>query len=162
MKITASEVIQNGEQELFDGITAELDWSAIEEIFKKEHNLAIEEDVAYKRGDIVVRDGEIAYRLEFEVKVALSILLNREGNYMSVSISGIPDGTDAGIETEQSADAGTTPDGFKEVLEELDTDDHPETESAGSATPGDDPSQEKISRMASQASEMIDEIQEDG
>lgn len=162
MRITTTEVIRNGEQELFDGITAELDWTAIEEIFKKEHNLAIEEEVAYKRGDIVVHNDEIAYKLQFEVKVALSVLLNREGNYISVSTSEIPDRADAGIESEHNADAGTTQDEFKEVLEEFHTDDHPETESTGSAASGNDAPQQKISRIASQASELIDEMHEDG
>ena len=86
MKITNSEIIKNGEQELIDAITADLDWGAIEEIFLKEHNLGIEEDIEYKRGDIVAVDNQIAYRLEFEVKVNLSVLLNRNGEYLSINI----------------------------------------------------------------------------
>lgn len=87
MKITDSEIIKNGEQELIDAITADLDWGAIEEIFLKEHNLGIEEDIEYKSGDIVAVNNQIAYKLEFEVKVNLSVLLNRNGEYLSVSIS---------------------------------------------------------------------------
>ena len=52
MKITDSEVIKNSENELMDAITADIDWGAIEEIFQREHKLGIDEDVAYKRGDI--------------------------------------------------------------------------------------------------------------
>lgn len=87
MKITDSEIIKNGEQELIDAITADLDWGAIEEVFLKEHNLGIEEDIEYKSGDIVAVDNQIAYKLEFEVKVNLSVLLNRDGEYLSVTIS---------------------------------------------------------------------------
>ena len=87
MKITDSEIIKNGEQELIDAITADLDWGAIEEVFLKEHNLGIEEDIEYKSGDIVAVDSQIAYKLEFEVKVNLSVLLNRDGEYLSVAIS---------------------------------------------------------------------------
>ena len=86
MKITDSEIIKNGEQELIDAITADLDWGAIEEVFLKEHNLGIEEDIEYKKGDIVAVNNQIAYKLEFEVKVNLSVLLNRNGEYLSVSI----------------------------------------------------------------------------
>lgn len=86
MKITDSEIIKSGEQELMDAITADLDWGAIDEIFLKEHNLSIEEDIEYKSGDIVAVDDKIAYKLEFEVKVNLSVLLDRNGEYLSVNI----------------------------------------------------------------------------
>ena len=87
MKITDSDIIKNGEQELIDAITADLDWGAIEEIFLKEHNLGIEEDIEYKSGDIVAFDNQIAYKLEFGVKVNLSVLLNRDGEYLRVTVS---------------------------------------------------------------------------
>jgi hypothetical protein len=88
MKITDAEIIRSGEKDLIDAITADLDWAVIEELFQKEHNLGIEEDIEYKRGDIVVANNKIAYKLEFEVKVNLSILLDRNGDYISVSIAG--------------------------------------------------------------------------
>ncbi len=91
MKITDSEVIKNGEKDLIDAITADLDWAVIEEIFLKEHNLGIEEDIEFKRGDIVSSNNQIAYKLEFEVKVNLSILLDRNGDYLSIAISGDKD-----------------------------------------------------------------------
>jgi hypothetical protein len=84
MKLTDSQVIANREQELFDSIIADLDWAAIEEIFKKQHNLEIQEEVEYKKGDIVSHDSTVAYRLDFEVKVNLSILIDRQGNFLSV------------------------------------------------------------------------------
>ena len=85
MKVTNDEIIRNGEQELIDAINGDLDWDAMEEIFEKEHNLGIGEDVQYKKGDIVVHDNQVAYRLEFDVKVNLSILVNREGDYITFS-----------------------------------------------------------------------------
>jgi hypothetical protein len=87
MKVTNSEIIKNGEQELIDAITADLDWGAIEKIILKEHNLGIEEDIEYKSGDIVAVDNQIAYKLDFEVKVNLSVLLDRKGDYLSVNIN---------------------------------------------------------------------------
>jgi hypothetical protein len=86
MKITNSEIIKNGEQELMDAITADLDWSAIEKIIMKEHNLRIEEDIEYKSGDIVAVNNQIAYKLLFEVKVNLSVMIDRNGDYLSVNI----------------------------------------------------------------------------
>ena len=88
MQITNAEIIKNGEQDLIDAITADLDWGAIENIFREQHNLGIDEDVEYKQGDIVVHGNQIAYQLQFEVRVTVSVLLDREGNYLSVSFSG--------------------------------------------------------------------------
>jgi len=85
MKITNSDIIKRGEKDLIDAVTADLDWGALEEIFGKEHKLGIEEDVEYKKGDIVVHDNQVAYELEFEVKVRLSVLVDRDGNYLSVT-----------------------------------------------------------------------------
>jgi hypothetical protein len=88
MQITNADIIKNGEQDLIDAITADLDWEAIENIFREQHNLGIDEDVEYKQGDIVVYDNQIAYQLQFEVKVTVSVLLDRDGNYLKVAFSG--------------------------------------------------------------------------
>lgn len=87
MKITNSEVIDDGEKELIDAITGDLDWSSIERIFREHHKLAIGEDVEYKQGDIVVHESQVAYKLDFEVKVVLSVLMDRNGNYIAVTSS---------------------------------------------------------------------------
>ena len=88
MKVTESEVIRRGERELIDAITADLDWGLIEQIFRDKHNLAISEDVEYKKGDIVSYNVKVAYKLEFDIKARLSIMLDREGNCISVASSG--------------------------------------------------------------------------
>jgi hypothetical protein len=87
MKITNADVIKSGEKDLIDSITADLDWRAIEDIFLTEHNLGIDEDIEYKRGDIIAYENQVAYKLEFTVKVNLSVLINRDGEYLSVDIS---------------------------------------------------------------------------
>ena len=198
MKITDSEVIKSGEKELIDALTADLDWGAIEEIFRKEHRLGIEEDVEYRKGDIVVYNNHVAYELEFEVKVTLSVLLDREGNYISVTSSGDlhktqdenkdelmeqPEKFDeeseekVGNDVEGLVDTGgdlqtdnepeKTPadddvteseDEYKEALAELDSTDNPENADTTQPLSPPEGSQEKISRMASQAGEMIAEI----
>ena len=91
MRITDSEVIKNGEQDLIDAITGDLDWGAIDEIFQRDHKLKIGEDVEYTKGDIVAVNNQVAYRLEFDIKVPLSVLLDRGGNYISVTSSGDAD-----------------------------------------------------------------------
>ncbi len=106
MKITDSEVIKNGEQELIDAITGDLDWGAIEDILLKEHKLGLQEDIEYKNGDIIAYNNQIAYKLKFDVKVSLSVLLNRMGEYLSVSIDTGNINSDA-ADTEENIEAGT-------------------------------------------------------
>ena len=91
MKITNGEIIRNGEQDLIDAINVDLDWEVMEDIFQKEHKLAFGEDVEYRKGDIVVHDEQIAYRLEFDVKVNLSILLDRQGSFIAFTANGQTD-----------------------------------------------------------------------
>ena len=201
MKITDSEVIKSGEKELIDALTADLDWGAIEEIFRKEHRLGIEEDVEYRKGDIVVYNNHVAYELEFEVKVTLSVLLDREGNYISVTSSGdldktqdenkdelmeepeeldeepeekvdndlegsIDTGGDLQIDNEPEKtpaddDVTESEDEYKEALAELDSTDNPKNTDTTQPVSPPEGSQEKISRMASQAGEMIAEINDE-
>lgn len=105
MKITSVDVIKNGERDLMDAITADLDWGAVEQIFKERHNLSIEEDIEYRKGDIVVHDENVAYRLDFVAKVTLSVLLDRDGNYLSIDIAGGTVEKDLNAGTEGGASA---------------------------------------------------------
>jgi hypothetical protein len=139
MKITNADVIKNGEKDLIDSITADLDWGAIEEIFLTEHNLGIDEDIEYKSGDIVAHDSQVAYKLEFTVKVNLSVLISRDGEYLSVNISGkkakedhekpdgdsdsLPETANNGMESDISAqDIDKKEDKYIEAFGELNSD----------------------------------------
>ncbi len=87
MKISDPDLIKSSEQELLDGIIGDLDWSTIENIFRKKHNLEIEDDVEYKQGDIVVHKNKVAYKLDFEVKVTLSVLFDRNGSTLGIKVA---------------------------------------------------------------------------
>jgi hypothetical protein len=87
VKITDSESIKNGERDLINAITGDLDRGNIEEIFKDKFNLGMRDHLEYKQGDIVVHDNQIAYKLDFEAKVAVSVLCDRSGNYLSLTTS---------------------------------------------------------------------------
>jgi len=91
VKITNLETIKAGEKEFIDSINAELDWEAIETMLFEKHKFTLEEDVDYRKGDIVVHNDKIAYKLEFYIKVPLSIVLGREGTCLEISTSGSAD-----------------------------------------------------------------------
>ena len=119
MKVTNPEVIKNGEGELIDAITADVDWGAIEKIFTEKHKLAIEEDVEYKNGDLVVYNNQIAYKLEFDIKVTLSVLLDREGNYISISGSGDSKTTGENGDVNAAAESIQDHDGDEDIIDEV-------------------------------------------
>ncbi len=134
MKITDSEIIRSGEQDLIDAITGDLDWGAIENIFRRNHKLEIGEDVEYKTGDIVVHNNQVAYRLEFDVKVNLSVLLDRDGNYVSVTGWGDvhktneKDENGALEEPEEQFPSGYSTESehdYEKTLDEIERPDHP-------------------------------------
>jgi hypothetical protein len=142
MRVTGDDIIRSGERELIDGITADLDWETVERIFREAHGLPLGEDVSYKSGDLVVHEDRIAYLLEFEVKVPLSMLLDRQGNCI---------GLRAGAsEEEGEEEPGPTT--------------APETDPAGVASPGSahpapeghgDPEGDPIDQRMAEAREVL-------
>ncbi len=165
MKITNHEVIKSGEQELIDALTADLDWASIANLFSQEHKMNIEDNVAYKKGDIVVYNDQIAYKLEFDVNIVLAVLLDREGNYLAVTSSG---DLDKSLDNSQADASGEPKKSEKEeeesgesVMSELDEPIAAENgDVSASSTSTGDP-QDKISELASQAGEMISRIDDE-
>ena len=140
MKLTNPESIQESEKEFIDTINAELDWDAIEKILFEKHGFAIQDEVDYKDGNLIVHKNEIAYKFDFEVKVPLSVIFNREGECLEVSTL--------------SDDSETLE---KDMSEEPD---RPEPEISGSDIPVKNPKIDKIGQMASDIADMISEINE--
>lgn len=165
MKITEYDVIKSGEQELIDAITADLDWGTIDKILSKEHNLKIDENVEYRNGDIVVHNDQIAYKLEFDVNVILSVILDREGNYISVTSSGdlnnLEDKTEDDLPVEGEISEKEAGDSYEAALSELDSTTTSEIDEETSPVSNAEDPQEKISEIASQAEEMISKIEDE-
>lgn len=85
MKLTNPESIQESEKEFIDTINAELDWDTIEQMLLDKHNFTVQDDIEYKDGNLIVHNNEIAYKFEFEIKVPLSVIFNRNGECLSMS-----------------------------------------------------------------------------
>ena len=85
MKLTDPENIQESEKEFIDTINAELDWEAIEHMLLEKHNFTLQDEIDYKHGDLVVYDNEIAYKFDFEIRVPLSLIFNRQGDCLKIS-----------------------------------------------------------------------------
>jgi len=129
MKIANPEIIKKGEQELVKAIASNVDWGVIKEIFRKDHNLELDDAVKYKAAEINIHDNRIAFSLDFEVKVNLSIKLDREGNYISVASSGVVHKSPE--EEEEALVKGGLPEG--DFWERMDVDSEEEEASVGNS-----------------------------
>jgi len=173
VKITNSDLIKSSERELIDTIIGDLDWGIIKKIVKDHHKLSIEDDVAYRQGDIIVHDGKVAYQLDFEVKMRLSVVFDRDGNYLSLAASdeGETDVPAAALpaETDEIAEALTQSESDVDVVDVdvvdvvIGDDDIPEgpTQEALPAVDPEKAPKENFSAMASHIADMISDINED-
>ncbi len=85
MKLTSQENIAQSEKAFIDTINAELDWEAIEKLLLEKHKFTLQEKIDYKNGNLIVYNDNIAYKFDFEIKVPLSVIFNREGECLELS-----------------------------------------------------------------------------
>jgi len=144
LKLTNPESIQESEKEFIDTINAELDWDAIEQMLLEKHGFAVQEEVLYKDGNLVVHENQIAYKFDFEIKVPLSVIFNRNGDCLDLS-------TRYEDETDPDLDLGLDLDeNLDEVADDIQTD----ADVPKAPLPVDE--------MASEIADMISEINEEG
>ncbi|THB74413.1 MAG: hypothetical protein D3926_22255 [Desulfobacteraceae bacterium] len=79
MKITDPEIIKTGEKDLIDAVKDDLDWDALKDILKDKISQAVLES---KDGQIIVHDNQVAFKINFELKLSGSLMFDREGNYL--------------------------------------------------------------------------------
>jgi hypothetical protein len=136
MKLISSETIQESEKEFIDTINAELDWEAIEKMLNEKHNLTLQEKIECKNGDLVAINDTIVYKFDFEIKVPLSVTVNRQGECLEISTQG---------KTDEDKDE-------EPLFQDEDTD-------VDIIDPAIRPEQEnKVTQMASNIADMISEI----
>lgn len=89
MRVANPEAIKKGEEALVNAIASNFDRSVIRKIFKRVHNLDVGEDIRCKHAAMGVHGDDVAYSMDFEVLVNLSVFLDRSGNFISISSSGV-------------------------------------------------------------------------
>jgi len=89
MKVANPEAIRKGEKALADAIASNFDRSVIQKIFKRVHNLDVGEEIQCDNAAMGVHGDEVVYSMNFEVLVNLSVFLDRSGNFISISSSGV-------------------------------------------------------------------------
>lgn len=159
MKLTNSESIQDSEKEFIDTINAELDWDAIEQLILEKHGFTVQEDVDYKDGNLIVHNNEIAYKFDFEIKVPLSIIFNREGECLQMSTRSDEQPPLNEVQEEINSVAEDLPDGIRdgEILD----DEIPDGETLTDDILADDMPIKGLG-LASEIADMISEINSEG
>jgi hypothetical protein len=84
MKLTDPCAIDKSEKELIDDIRTSIDWNAIRQMITKNHLDGPANRLVYRNGDLVVHDNRIAYLLDIEIRVPLSIVFNRDGECLEI------------------------------------------------------------------------------
>ncbi len=135
MKFINSESIKENEKKFIDTISAALDWEAIGKTLMEKHNFTIQEKIECENGDLVVYNDTIAYKFDFEIKIPLSVMVNRQGECLEISTLG-----KEGEEQDEEA-----------LFQDFDTEVNPDP-------PISLEQENKVAQMASNIADMISEI----
>ena len=174
MKLVNPESIHTNEETFIDTINAELDWEVIEKMLLEKHNFTMQDEIDYKKGDIVVYRDKIAYRFDFDIKVAFSVVFGRDGQCLEILISGAPE-LEPEHEIESQIDIPFASDSDFYFPDIAGNDDSPENTSNYSDTSVDGKNAEQvfdqddssvsgkkdISKMAADIADMISDINQE-
>ncbi len=139
MKFINSESIKENEKKFIDTINAALDWEAIGKMLMEKHHFTLREKIACENGDLVVYKDTIAYKFDFEIKVPLSVMVNRQGECLEISTS------------EKAGEEQGRDDLFKNVDTDMDV-------SMNTDPPMNPEQEQKVALMSSNIADMISEI----
>ena len=82
-KVTISnDIVVTAKKELFERIKANINLDRVREICADLYGVKDMHSLDFKNGDIVVHDGKIAYKIEFDVRFAVPLLIDEEGNLL--------------------------------------------------------------------------------
>ena len=84
-KIIDSEIIEIRKAEFLDSVSVAINNKEVTELFRKRYQLETVDKIIYKNGEIMVLNDHVAYQFLYEADVILSILIDREGNYIKFS-----------------------------------------------------------------------------
>lgn len=159
MKVNSSDCIRNSEKRFIGELCRGFDWRTIRKIFKQRYNLNMLKAVGTRRGDIVVVDRQVAYKLDFKAMVPLSIVFDRKGNHLALTPAGeMPaDGKSVAPADNVGGDVAAESRQGREEITAYDLLPFDNGEGSAVVDPGFDP-EKNISVMADKIASMISEI----
>jgi hypothetical protein len=84
LKVIHPDIVKSGEQKLIRYLAGHLDREAVRQCINSTYDVDIREEPAHTSGRIVAAENEVAFRLDFDVKVSLSLFLSRDGQVIGL------------------------------------------------------------------------------
>ncbi len=75
-----SDVMQNAKREMVGMIRASIDLDRLREVFNQQYSFTDADEISFKDGDSVVYNDQVVIKLNYEVGLTLSVLIDGEGN----------------------------------------------------------------------------------
>lgn len=82
MKLANSELIESAKNEWIAKLKQALDLKIIKQLLEEQHNIDINGDIEVSNGKLEIHNNHIVHKMEFEVLLSLSILVDEKGNYI--------------------------------------------------------------------------------
>jgi hypothetical protein len=83
-KLVPEDAFEKGERDLMDIVTGSLDWDVIEKLLEEKYGLSLQDDIEFKKGRLTVKGDRIAYQMDFQARITLSLMIGRDGRCVDV------------------------------------------------------------------------------
>ncbi len=77
-------VIGDSIRDLVEKIISNIDLEQVRAVCKEKYGIETVENIDFKNGDIVTHNDQVAFKLDFEIRFVLPMLIDRQGNCISV------------------------------------------------------------------------------
>ncbi len=81
-KVANTQAIEKATNDLIENVKKALNLKEIKQILEDQHNLEISDDIEVNNGEVIIHNNQIVYKMEFEVLLSLSVLLDGQGDYI--------------------------------------------------------------------------------
>jgi hypothetical protein len=99
--LVPDDAFKKGERDLMDIVTGSLNWDVIEKLLEEKYGLSLQDDIEFKEGHLTVKEDRIAYQMDFQARITLSLMIGRDGRCVDVVAGRVsPSEDDASPETE--------------------------------------------------------------
>jgi len=86
-RLLDSDLIRRREKEIVNAIAAPINKKQLSELFEKENGLNIGEGAHFRDGQIISYQNNVAYKLDFDTDLKMSLLIDRNGGFLSFTDS---------------------------------------------------------------------------
>ena len=79
-------VVENAKRELIEKLKSNIDLDQVKATCNEQYGIEMVEGIDLKNGDIVSHNNQVAYRLDFDIRFSMFMLIDNEGNCINTSL----------------------------------------------------------------------------